>query len=48
MQALLDYGLNINVVNKDGATPLEAAQGLGFNEMVVLLKKFKDVELEKN
>jgi hypothetical protein len=38
MQAVMDYGVNLNVMNKDGLTPMEVAMAFGFNHTVELLK----------
>lgn len=38
MQALLDYGVNLNVINRDGLTPLEVATAFGFNNTVEVIK----------
>jgi len=38
MQALLDYGVNLNVINRDGLTPVEIAMAFGFDQTVALLK----------
>lgn len=45
MQALLDYGVNLNVVNKDGLTPMEIALAFGFNRTVEILKLSNEVDL---
>jgi len=37
MKALLDYGVNLNVINKDGLTPMEVAQAFGFAHTVEML-----------
>lgn len=39
MQALIDYGVNLNVINKDGLTPMEIAMAFGFNHTVDMLKQ---------
>jgi hypothetical protein len=38
MQALLDYGVNLNVINRDGLTPMEVAMAFGFNHTAEMLK----------
>ncbi|MEO6146118.1 MAG: ankyrin repeat domain-containing protein, partial [Sulfuriferula sp.] len=45
MQALLDYGINLNVVNKDGLTPMEIAMAFGFSHTVDMLKLSDEVDL---
>lgn len=45
MQALLDYGVNLNVVNKDGLTPMEIAMAFGFKHTVEMLKSSGEVDL---
>lgn len=45
MQALLDYGVNLNVINKDGLTPMEIAMAFGFNHTVEMLKSSGKVDL---
>lgn len=45
MQALLDYGVNLNVINKDGLTPMEIALAFGFNRTVEILKLSNEVDL---
>lgn len=45
MQALLDYGVDLNVVNKDGLTPMEIAMSFGFNHTVEILKLSNEVDL---
>lgn len=45
MQALLDYGVNLNVINKDGLTPMEIALAFGFSHTVDILKLSSDVDL---
>jgi len=45
MQALLDYGVNLNVINKDGLTPMEIAMAFGFNRTVEILKLSNEVDL---
>lgn len=37
MRVLLDYGVNLNVINKDGLTPVEVSQAFGFVQMVEML-----------
>jgi len=44
MQALLDYGVNLNVINKDGLTPMEIALAFGFNHTVEILKLSSEVD----
>ena len=46
MQCLLDYGVNLNVVNKDGLTPMEIALAYGFKHTVDILKLSSDVDLK--
>lgn len=45
MQALLDYGVNLNVTNKDGLTPMELALAFGFKHTVEILKLSSEVDL---
>lgn len=45
MQALLYYGVNLNVINKDGLTPMEIALAFGFNRTVEILKLSNEVDL---
>jgi len=45
MQALLDYGVNLNVINKDGLTPIELAMAFGFKHTVEMLKTSGNVDL---
>ncbi len=45
MQTLLDYGINLNVINKDGLTPMEIAMAFGFSHTVDMLKLSSDVDL---
>lgn len=45
MQALLDYGVNLNLINKDGLTPMEIAMAFGFNHTVDMLKLRSEVDL---
>jgi hypothetical protein len=45
MQALLDYGVNLNVTNKDGLTPMELALAFGFKHTVDILKLSSEVDL---
>jgi hypothetical protein len=45
MQALLDYGVNLNVINKDGLTPMEIALAFGFKHTVDILKLSSEVDL---
>ena len=45
MQALLDYGVNLNVMNKDGLTPMEIAMAFGFKHTVEMLKSSGEVDL---
>jgi hypothetical protein len=45
MQALLNYGVNLNVVNKDGLTPMEIALAFGFKHTVEMLKTSGEVDL---
>lgn len=44
MQALLDYGVNLNVLNKDGLTPMELALAFGFKHTVDMLKLSSEVD----
>lgn len=44
MQALLDYGVSLNVMNKDGFTPMEIALAFGFNHTVDMLKLSSEVD----
>jgi len=37
MQALLEYGANLNLINQDGLTPKEVAQALGLSKTVEML-----------
>ena len=48
MQALLDYGVDLNVINKDGLTPMEIALAFGFNRTVEILKLSNEVDLNLN
>jgi hypothetical protein len=45
LQALLDYGVNLNVINKDGLTPMELAMAFGFKHTVEMLKSAGNVDL---
>jgi hypothetical protein len=45
MQALMDYGVNLNVVNRDGLTPMEVAMAFGFKHTVEMLKASGSVDL---
>ncbi len=45
MQALLDYGVNLNVINKDGLTPMEIAMAFGFKNTVEMLKSSGNIDL---
>ena len=45
MQALLDYGVNLNVINRDGLTPIELAMAFGFKHTVEMLKTSGNVDL---
>lgn len=38
MQALIEYGVNLNVINKDGLTPMEVAMAFGFNHTAEMLR----------
>jgi hypothetical protein len=44
MQSLLDYGVNLNVINKDGLTPMEIALAFGFKHTVDMLKLSNEVD----
>lgn len=44
MQALLDYGVNLNVINKDGLTPMEIAMAFGFKHTVEMLRTSGEVD----
>lgn len=44
MQALINYGVNLNVINKDGLTPMEIAMAFGFNHTVDMLKQSGKVD----
>jgi hypothetical protein len=44
MQALINYGVNLNVINKDGLTPMEIAMAFGFNHTVEMLKQSGNVD----
>jgi len=44
MRALLDYGVNLNVINKDGLTPMEIALAFGFSHTVEMLKLSDEVD----
>ena len=44
MQALLNYGVNLNVINKDGLTPMEIAMAFDFKHTVEMLKASGDVD----
>jgi Ankyrin repeats (3 copies) len=44
MQALINYGVNLNVINKDGLTPMEIAMAFGFNHTVEMLKQSGKVD----
>ena len=46
MQALINYGVNLNVINKDGATPIEIAMALGFKHTVEMLKSSGEANLK--
>lgn len=48
MQALLDYGVDLNVINKDGLTPMEIALAFGFNRTVEILKLSNEVDFNLN
>jgi hypothetical protein len=37
MQALLNHDVNLNVINRDGLTPVEVAMAFGFKQTVALL-----------
>jgi ankyrin repeat protein len=39
LKALVDAGANVNLADRNGATPLALARGRGFREMVVLLER---------
>ncbi|MGV8933889.1 MAG: ankyrin repeat domain-containing protein [Gallionellaceae bacterium] len=45
MQALLEYGVNLNVINKDGLTPMEIAMAFGFKHTVEMLRATGEVDL---
>jgi hypothetical protein len=45
MQALLDYGVDLNVINKDNKTPMEIAMAFGFKHTVEMLKSSTNVDL---
>ena len=45
MQAMIDYGVNLNVINKDGLTPMEVAMAFGFNQTVDIIKASNSTEL---
>jgi Ankyrin repeats (many copies) len=38
MQALIEYGVNLNVINKDGLTPMEVAMAFGFNHTAEMMR----------
>jgi hypothetical protein len=44
MQALLNYGVNLNVINKDGLTPMEIALAFGFKHTAEMLKSAGNVD----
>ena len=44
MQALINYGVNLNVINKDGLTPMEIAMAFGFKHTVEMLKASAEVD----
>jgi len=46
MQALLDYGVNLNMINKDGLTPMEIALAFGFNHTAEMLRSSGDANPE--
>lgn len=46
MQALINYGVNLNVINKDGLTPMEIAMAFGFKHTVEMLKASGEVDLK--
>jgi len=39
LKALVDAGANVNLADRNRATPLALARGRGFREMVVLLER---------
>lgn len=45
MQALINYGVKLNVLNKDGLTPMEIAMAFGFQHTVEMLKGSAKVDL---
>jgi hypothetical protein len=45
MQALLNYGTKMNVLNKDGLTPMEVAMAFGFKHTVEILRSSGEVDL---
>ena len=46
MQALIEYGVNLNVINKDGLTPMEIAMAFGFSHTVEMLRLSSEVDLK--
>ncbi len=44
MQALIEYGVNLNVINKDGLTPMEIAMAFGFKHTVEMLRATGEVD----
>ena len=46
MQALINYGVNLNAINKDGLTPMEIAMAFGFKHTVEMLKASGEVDLK--
>jgi len=46
MQALINYGVNLNILNKDGLTPMEIAMAFGFKHTVEMLKASGEVDLK--
>ena len=46
MQALINYGVNLNIINKDGLTPMEIAMALGFKHTVEMLKASGKADLK--
>jgi hypothetical protein len=39
MQAMIEYGVNLNVINKEGLTPMEVAMAFGFDHTVEIIKQ---------
>lgn len=46
IQAMIEYGVNLNVINKEGLTPMEVAMAFGFNHTVEIIKQSGKVEMK--